>query len=186
MIFRILVRKDLELRLPEEKDAIGMFRLIEENRGYLRQWLTWLDTNTSVSDTRRLIRTGLSQYKKMAGLSLGIYYKGQWIGKINLQAWEKTQRRANIGYWISKKFEGRGIVTASVKALLKYAFTELGINRIDVHCAIKNHRSRAIPERLGMKLEGKMRDGNWLYNHYVDLYVYSILAREWKKRQWLK
>ena len=51
-----------------------------------------------------------------------------------------------------------------------------------IHCAVGNRRSRAIPERLGFTQEGIARDAEWLYDHYVDLVTYSLLAPEWSKR----
>jgi ribosomal-protein-serine acetyltransferase len=63
--------------------------------------------------------------------------------------------------------------------LVDYAFNELGLNRLEIRCATENTKSRAIPQRLGFKQEGTIRQAEWLYDHYVDLVVYGILASEW-------
>jgi len=44
----------------------------------------------------------------------------------------------------------------------------------------ENTRSRAIAERLGFRLEGVHRDAEWLYDHFVDLACYAMVARDWK------
>jgi hypothetical protein len=49
--------------------------------------------------------------------------------------------------------------------------------------AIENSRSRAIPERLGLKKEGIIRDAEWLYDHYVDHMLYTLLKSEWQGQQ---
>jgi ribosomal-protein-serine acetyltransferase len=50
---------------------------------------------------------------------------------------------------------------------------------VEVRAAPGNRRSRAIPERLGFRQEGILRDAEWLYDHYVDLVVYAMLADDW-------
>ena len=71
-------------------------------------------------------------------------------------------------------------MTRSVKAVLHYAFENLKLNKIEIRCGVGNAKSRAIPERLGFKLDGILRDEEWLYDHFHDIAVYSLLASEWK------
>ena len=50
---------------------------------------------------------------------------------------------------------------------------------IILHCASGNLKSRSVAERLGFVQEGILREAEWLYDHYVDLVVYSMLKRTW-------
>jgi len=70
-------------------------------------------------------------------------------------------------------------MTRSCRALVDYALCELKLNRVEIRCAEKNHRSRAVPERLGFVQEGIIREAEWLYDHFVDHVVYGVLTREW-------
>ena len=72
-------------------------------------------------------------------------------------------------------------VTKACRTLITYAFTELGLNKVEICCATENIRSCAIPKRLGFKQEGILRDAEWLYNHFVDHAVFGMLAREWQR-----
>ena len=59
---------------------------------------------------------------------------------------------------------------------------ELGLRRVTIRAATSNNSSRGIPERLGFKHEGTMRDGGFVNNEYLDLEIYSMLDHEWIAR----
>ena len=71
-------------------------------------------------------------------------------------------------------------MTRSVKAVLHYAFENLKLNKIEIRCGVGNAKSAQF-ERLGFKLDGILRDEEWLYDHFHDIAVYSLLASEWKE-----
>src|SRR5213079_3389094 len=87
--------------------------------------------------------------------------------------------RTELGYWLDGPHQGRGIATRAAARLTDYAFQEQDCHRIMLHCALGNLKSRAVAERLGFVQEGILREAEWLYDHYVDLVVYSMLKRTW-------
>ncbi len=74
-------------------------------------------------------------------------------------------------------------MTASCRAVINYCFNELNVNRITIECATENARSRRIPERLGFKLEGIIRQVERLGDAYVDHAFYGLLRSEWQPNQ---
>ena len=74
-------------------------------------------------------------------------------------------------------------MTAACRALVDHACEELGLNRVSIACATENKKSCAIPERLGFRREGIVRQAEWLYDHFVDHVVYATLASEWQTRR---
>ncbi len=178
--FMLPVDAEVELRILEEWDVEELYQLTERNRGHLRQWLPWVDLETSVEHSRNFVQRSLKQYMENDGFNLGIFYQGQLAGVIGYHSVNWPSRHVEIGYWLGAEFEGKGLMTSACRALLDFAFEKLMLNRVMILCASGNVRSRAIPERLAFTQEGVLRDGEWLYNHFVDLVVYSMLAREWK------
>jgi ribosomal-protein-serine acetyltransferase len=69
-------------------------------------------------------------------------------------------------------------MTKTVSALLDHAFGAWDLNRVEIHAGADNRKSRAIPERLGFQQEGVLRDYERVGDRYVDIVVYSLLARE--------
>ena len=74
-------------------------------------------------------------------------------------------------------------MTKSCQAMVTYAFDTLKLDKVEIRCAIENTRSGAIPQRLGFKLEGIIKQGEWLYDHFVDLFLFGMLASEWDKQR---
>ena len=59
-----------------------------------------------------------------------------------------------MGYWLGEEHQGKGLMTAACRALVDYAFGELGLNRVVISCATENKKRCAIPERLSFRREG--------------------------------
>lgn len=177
----ITVRDGLELRRRSESDAEAVFQVIDKNRNYLKQWLPWLDDSKTVDDLRKYIRSDAMEFEKKEGCDFGIWYAGQWIGGIGLSSFGTKDRKTSIGYWLSEDFQGKGIMTDCVRALVNYCFEHLNLNRIVIRCASGNTKSRAIPQRLGFKEEGVLRQSEWLYDHFVDLVMYALLKEDWSR-----
>jgi ribosomal-protein-serine acetyltransferase len=175
----IRIDEETELRIYEERHAQEVAELVDQNRAYLRQWLPWLDNSRTVEDSRAFIRSSLQQFAQNEGFQTGIWYRDKLAGGIGYHPIDWANRKVEIGYWLGESFQGRGLMTKACRTLITYAFVELGLNKVEIHCATDNIRSCAIPKRLGFIQEGILRDGEWLYDHFVDLIVYGMLAREW-------
>jgi len=175
----ISVDTDVELRLLEVSHTRPLFQLVDGSRTHLRQWLPWVDDVRSEADTGDFIQAAVRQHEGDDGFQAGIWWEGHLAGMIGYHAIDWPNRRTSIGYWIGESFQRRGLVTRSCRRLVDYAFSDLGLNRVEIHCATENRRSRAIPERLGFVEEGLIREGEWLYDHFVDLVSYGKLSSEW-------
>jgi len=176
---KLRVTDAVELRQITEDDAEPLTLLIERNRSHLRQWLPWLDSSTCIEDTARFIGRSIEQAGDENGYTFGIVCEGVLAGVIGQHYLDSPNRRTEFGYWLDAGHQGRGIVTRAAARLTDYAFTDQDCNRVILHCAVGNTRSRAVAERLGFVQEGILREAEWLYDHYVDLVVYSMLKCDW-------
>lgn len=181
-MFRYVVDDRTTLAVIEPRDAEAVFALVDDSRGYLRQWLPWVDKSRSVEDTRAFIETALKQHARDEGFQCVIRYDGKVAGLIGFRRVDWDNRIAEIGYWLGETYQGRGIMTACCRALVDFAFREHGLNRVEIHVATGNLKSRAIPERLGFTHEGTFRDLEWVNDRFVDGAVYAMLRRDWRQR----
>jgi len=174
-MFAWKVRDEVELQLLEQRHAQALFALSDANREYLRKWLPWVDSTRSVTDTAKFI---VSAAQQLADKIACICYRGALCGVIGHHGLDRANRSTSLGYWLDAAHQGKGIVTACCRAVIAHAFTELDLHRIVIRCAVQNHRSRAIPERLGFSFEGVARQAEWLYDHFEDVAVYSLLRTD--------
>ncbi|MCF7823737.1 MAG: GNAT family N-acetyltransferase [Candidatus Marinimicrobia bacterium] len=104
------------------------------------------------------------------------------IGAIGLNLVPKFQR-AELGYWVGKSFWGRGFATEAAFEMLRYGFEDLQLNRIHATHMTHNPASGAVMKKIGMKHEGIQRQHALKWDKYVDLSLYGILSKAWRKNQ---
>lgn len=171
------VGSGLILKLPDENDAVELFRKIDSNRDYLREWLPWLDDVITVEDELEAIR---SRPSLLDSCMYAILLDGKIVGTAGINSFDWENRMFTIGYWLSEDLTGQGIVTKCCSRLIDHCFEDLGHHRACILVAVENFPSRAVPSRLGMRLEGISKDREWLYDHYVDAAVYAITKPDWR------
>jgi len=179
LLFILHIDDEISMRMLSIKDAESLFHITDKSRNYLRNWLSWVDDTTSVNDSISFIKNSFQTYAERTAITAGIFFKNKLIGIAGFNYLDWRNQIGEIGYWLVEEYQGQGIMTRVVKALVHYAFNELTLNRIEIRVAYHNHKSRAIPERLCFQKEGILRQAEWLYDHYVDLVVYAVLKKEW-------
>ena len=176
----IKVRENLELRTLIPENAEEIFSVIDKSRDNLRQWLPWIDETKSPEDIRATIQRWEQNIKDKSGYTFGIFQGGNYIGNIGVHNVNLISDSAQIGYWLSPEWQGKGIMTDCVRALTDYAFNELNLNSVHISCADANKKSRAVPERLNFVQEGALQECLKYHGVYYDEVIYGILKRNWR------
>ena len=167
-----------DLRRLEESDADELYRLIDANRAYLAPWLPWAGTQTR-EGTLEFIRMIRRQEASNNGFQAGLVEEGSIVGMVGFHGVNWPHGSTTIGYWLDEGHQGRGLMTRAVRALVDHAFGVWDLHRVEIQVAVDNHRSRAIPGRLGFREEGVLREAERIGDRYNDLAVYAMLAPEW-------
>lgn len=172
------VEDGFQLRPFEAMDALSLFLLVEANRLRLREWLPWLDYTKEEKDSLKFIEGAKVEFETGTSYVFGVWQGSKLAGVSSVQAINKSNRSACIGYWIGSDFLGKGLAKKATKALMQFAFADLKLNRIEIRCATGNVLSQRVPEALGFQFEGIARQCEWLYDHYVDHRVYAKLSSD--------
>ncbi|WP_339322102.1 GNAT family protein [Paenibacillus sp. FSL W8-0194] len=179
-MFKYEVDDSTYLSLLEIKDAEKLYDLIDRNRDHIGKWLKFPSMTLTADDSRTFIERTRLRYAKDEGYWLGIWCGDQLVGSIGYLYLDHENKKTEIGYWLGKEYEGKGFITKAAKILINYAFEELGLNKIEIGAASDNIKSRAIPEKLGFKLEGELRDYEYINGRYIDRTIYGLKANEWR------
>jgi ribosomal-protein-serine acetyltransferase len=171
------------LRTFRQGDAEEVFRTVDRNRLHLQTYMHWMTAEYSRASAAEFITNSIATVRAREGLSLGIFRSETLIGSIGFVHFDWKARKTEIGYWIDRAEEGKGIVSAGCKLLIEYAFGVLDLNRIEIRCSSENIRSAAIPERFGFKREGVLRQAEFRNGKLHDFNIYGLLAAEWRNRE---
>ena len=123
------------------------------------------------------VRTKFAEGKQ---LPLTIFWDNEPVGSIGLMV-TREHSIGEIGYWLDKAYTGRGIMTRACNYVIRQAFEEWLLNRVEIWCGVENTPSRAIPERLGFTREGTLRQAYWVNGAPMDVVVYAKLKDEWEQ-----
>jgi ribosomal-protein-serine acetyltransferase len=181
-LFPLQIDQDVRLNLLQPRHSVELFKLVDSNRTHLREWLPFVDDYRSVVDATRFITRNREEQNDKTGLIAGIWAEESLAGVVTFDYIDWSNRTALIGFWLGNSFQGKGIMTRACIALVDLAFNEMGLNRVEISCAVENRRCRLVPERLGFGQEGISRQREWLYDHFVDTVSYGMLASDWKNR----
>jgi len=101
------------------------------------------------------------------------------IGGIGLNLQNDVNRmNADIGFWLGEPFWGHGIATEAVRALLKYGFETLRLNRIQANIFESNLATRCVLKKTGFAKEGRLRKSVVKNGQIMDQLVFAILQDE--------
>ena len=172
----IEVDQEIKLTQLELSDAKDIFETIDSQRDYLGKWLPFVAFTRDISDSEQYVNSVVNAPEERFEYVFAIRKGDRFVGLIGFKDTDKTNKKTEIGYWLSEKYQKQGIITRSVDRLCDFAFHQLGINRIQIKCAVGNLSSSNIPKRLGFKLEGIERAGELLTGgFFTDLEIYSRL-----------
>jgi ribosomal-protein-serine acetyltransferase len=178
MIFSFKIDKEISLVKPTTILAQQHFELLDLNRDFFGEWFEWIHTVKSVEDSKVFVKESLEKESLLSTFCFHIMYNEKLVGQINLFGLSAKHFNGEIGYWLDKDHNGKGIMTKCVRAILNFGFNDLNLNRIEICCATENEKSKAIPQKLGFRLEGTLRQNNFLSGKFSDTEVYSILKSE--------
>ncbi len=132
------------------------------------------------------VRCNARQRERQLGIgyAFGVFVDGQFAGEVNLTSVQRGPfQSGTIGYWMSRQQAGRGYTPEAVVAVLRYAFEELHLHRIEIAIVPRNDKSLRVVEKLGIRQEGLAVEFLEINGAWEDHFRFGIVEREWFERR---
>ena len=171
----------LVLRCWDPKDAVLMQTATAANKDHLLPFMPWAaDEPQSVEQKVELARRFRGLFDRGEDYVYGIFNQDESrvLGGTGLHT-RLSSNALEIGYWLHKDFINQGYITESSAALTKVAFEIYHVDRMEIHCAVENLASAAIPKKLGYVHEATRRRQSYANGKSSDSMIWTLFADEY-------
>ena len=169
------------LRTPRATDYAAWSELRGQSRDYLQPWEpAWPEDDLGRAAYRR--RLAIYERERELGNAWPFFIfdrDDRLMGGITLSNVRRgVAETGTVGYWIGSPHAWKGLATAAVSVLRRYAFTDLKLHRLEAACVPHNHASRRVLEKSGFRLEGQARAYLKINGVWADHLLFGLLSQE--------
>lgn len=183
-----LAGRRVVLRALEASDFDQWTEVRVRCRTWLRRWEPSIPPGHADASTDRrafAARCGARERERQlgTGYGFGIFESGAFAGEINISSIQRGPfQNAYVGYWVDERRAGRGLVPESLVLVLRFAFEDLGLHRVQVAIIPRNDASRRVVQKLGLREEGVAERYLEINGVWEDHLRHAITAEEWATR----
>lgn len=184
-----LIGRRVVLRPLVTEDFRAWQEVRRRNTGWLLKWEPQRQPGAPDPVESRdafAVRCGARQRERQlgTGYGYGIFVDGHFAGEINLSIVQRGPfQSAYLGYWIDEAKAGQGYMPEAVVVMLRAAFDELRLHRVQISIIPRNKPSRRVVEKLGIRDEGVALRYLEINGVWEDHVRYAITAEEWEERR---
>ena len=170
----------LVLRPVRLAEAPLLVEAVTESVITVGRWMSWCNAAYSINEANAWIDRQATACANKTAYEFGIFdaQSGRLLGCAGLNCIIIVQGIANLGYWVRRSAEGRGVTTVACRRLLEFGFTKVGLTRIEIVASAENQASRRIAEKLGALFEGVLRNRLVVGGIPVPAALYSFIPEE--------
>jgi RimJ/RimL family protein N-acetyltransferase len=176
-----LTGRNIILRKLKATDADSITLYINDKS--IVKWLISVPYPYKKNFAEQFIRSRFNERRTKKSFTFGVTLKSvdEVIGIIDLSDIDWEDKKAEIGYWIGKKFWGQGYMTEAINLTSEFGFRELKLNKIYARVFEGNQASMKILEKNNFRREGILRDEVSKFSRWIDEHYYGLLKSEYKK-----
>ncbi|MED5265069.1 MAG: GNAT family protein, partial [Actinomycetota bacterium] len=119
-----------------------------------------------------------------SGYGFGIFVNDIFCGEINISSIQRGPfQSCYVGYWIDEGHAGNSYTPEALAVVLKYAFEDLNLHRVQVAIIPRNTSSRRVVEKLSLREEGIAERYLEINGEWEDHIRYAFTSEEWDSRK---
>ena len=176
----LLVGRAVHLRMLEESDLGRLYDIFGDAQ-VVRYWSS--PPIADLAAARALLEEIHDCFRLRTLFQWGIADRGddRLLGTITLHRLDLDHARAEVGFALARDAWRRGAATDALGTLLRFAFDELGLHRIEADTDPRNERSIRLLERHGFQREGLLRERYHVLGEWQDAVLFGLLAAAWRR-----
>jgi ribosomal-protein-alanine N-acetyltransferase len=178
------------------RDAAAWSEIRLANEEWLRPWEptstdSFAQRNT-VGAFPGLLRVHRRQARAGTHFPFAIDHGGRLVGQLTVgNIVHGAYNGAYLGYWVDRRYAGRGICPHAVAMVVDHCFGTAGLHRLEANIRPENTASRRVVEKLGFREEGLLRRFLNIDGDYRDHIHYAVtredvpegMLRRWTSRR---
>lgn len=161
---------------PIDADDADALFAIQSDPDVMRYWNhpAWTD----LAQAQQQIRDDLAAMAAGTQLKLAIREStaGALLGICVVFAIDEASGRAEIGYNLAPRAQGKGYMREALARLVTYLFDECGLRRLEAEIDPRNQPSATVLERIGFRREGLLQERWCVAGELSDSALYGLLA----------
>jgi ribosomal-protein-serine acetyltransferase len=158
-------------------DATALSAAVRESLIELCRWMVWCRLDYGHEDCVKFIAACDRHWQEGTRYSFAIADQkdGSFLGSVGFNDIDRTHKTANLGYWIRTARTRKGAGTTAVRLAVRYAFTNLNLERLELVIPIENRPSLRVAENAGAIFEGVLKKKVVLGGRSHDAAIYAFV-----------
>lgn len=172
-------------RLITIDDAPALAELVNESRAFLAPWEPIRpESFFTVAGQREVIDGLLERHRARLGLPhVVLAASGEVAGRITLDGITRGAfQSCGMGYWVAERHKGQGLATRAVAEMVRRAFEDLGLHRVEAGTLLHNARSQRVLEKNGFTSYGVAPQLVHIEGRWQDHLMFQRLNDFWTER----
>ena len=166
----------ISLRPYRIEDAPAVHEAALSSVAEIRPFGPWCHPDLTIEEIRAWVEAQVQAFEARTAFELAILAEdGRYLGSCALNQIDSANRRANLGYWVRSSDTGRGVATAAIRQIVRWAFENTDLIRLELIISTKNAASLRTAEKAGAVREGILRKRLLLHGIAHDAVVFSFV-----------
>jgi RimJ/RimL family protein N-acetyltransferase len=165
-----------QLRPLEPWQAPEFLAHIDRARATVDPWIPWAARSTDLESAAATLQRYADKAAADTGRLYGIWLAGTLVGGVMFVHFDAAAGNCEVGCWLEPAGRGRGLIVRSARLIIEWAMEVRGIHRVEWRCSPQNTASSNVARRLGMRLDGVLRQEFRYRGVRHDTEVWSLIA----------
>jgi RimJ/RimL family protein N-acetyltransferase len=161
-------------------DADAIYEAVRESIPDLSPWVSWCHAYYSMEEAKFFLKAQAEWWKEGSVYNFAITDAegGGFLGGCVLNRIDRTNRIANLSYWVRSSRTRQGVASAASLLAARFGFEELGLNRIEIVAATSNVARLRVAEKLSATREGILRNRITVRDKIYDAVMFSLIPED--------